>query len=153
MKVSKMKMSLARQFTLAAFVLALILIAFLPAPPLQHPELVTQPFRIEGRWKNVRSALGLSPLPDLVLLPHTSPDSIHNPPLRAARFDLKTKRAAVEIKETASPTLFFAQDSLYEPSYTRGQLLQLLAADRAAEQARRTLMQAKRNQTTTSPNS
>jgi hypothetical protein len=149
MKVSNLKISLTRKFTLVAFVLALFLVVFFPAPQLQHPELVTQPFRIDGRWKNVRSALGLSPLPDLVLLPYKSPDSIYDPPLRAARFDLKTKRAALGIKETASPILFFAQDSLYEPSYTREQLLQLLAADRAAEQARKALMQAKRNQTAT----
>jgi hypothetical protein len=133
------------------FVLLLVLVLVLPAKFLSSTSSWRQEVYIDGRWKAVRSSLGLPPLPDTIIFDHPSVSIDIRVPATAARFDLKRKRAEyVAMDERAQ--LHFSADALHEPSISHERLLESLHAitlsekENASEQRRAsTHQQGQRN--------
>ncbi|KAG2157625.1 uncharacterized protein EDB93DRAFT_803115 [Suillus bovinus] len=66
----------------------------------EHPRARSPHTFIEGRWKDVRTSLGLPPLPDTInqsaaILP---PSTLHRTGKLPSRFDLRRKRAEADLQ-------------------------------------------------------
>ncbi|KAG1819679.1 uncharacterized protein BJ212DRAFT_1060220 [Suillus subaureus] len=97
-----------KQLSQLAIIIIVILFAAVLARQLfskatlhdEHPRAHSPHTFIEGRWKDVRSSLGLPPLPDTIkpsaaILPPSIPPRTGK---LASRFDLRRKRAEAELR-------------------------------------------------------
>ncbi|KAG2048790.1 hypothetical protein BDR06DRAFT_962252 [Suillus hirtellus] len=97
-----------KQFSRLAIIIIVILFATVLARQLfskatlrdQHPRARSPHTLIQGRWKDVRTSLGLPPLPDIINQPAAvlPPSTSHRTGKLPSRFDLPRKRAEADLR-------------------------------------------------------